>query len=140
MGSDAGVSAASKEAERLFDELKRMAEPLGCSFEKEPNVRDIYSSGYTVSVNWWSEYANTTDGSYLVVTAFKGRPRIGNKRYASDAKRLRQRRFSFDLNPERDFGWREIKRGDEVLSTRQLAEICIDFLTDLIRADRLRHL
>ena len=141
LGSEQGVKAADKEALALFAELKNIASHvtgLSLSAECEPGVCDFYSDGFTVSVAWSNTYINTTESARVHIKLWQGRPDIAGKRYASEPKELRTLRFRFDLTASGTKGWRKDRRNAPFISTRQLAETCIDLLIAKIRATRLR--
>lgn len=138
--SEAGVQAARRSVDTLFEGLKNRAATLSrntttfkVEFERAPqdDVAVVRIPGHSVMVAWRYSYRNSLNGSLLKVLVFKGSYFLQGLNFDSSTREQEQS-YEFDLEVENRFGWR--RKGDtRILSTDALAENCMEILLERVR-------
>ncbi len=137
--SDRGVREAQLGADRVLDELDRLAPLTEVAHVRVQNLVSLFRDGYCVIAGWSPTYVNTLDDSAFIVSEWRGRPNVGGQRYANlrPPQELATHRFHFDLLEDAT-AWRSATTGRTFTSDR-LAEWCVKLLLDRIRLESSRQ-
>jgi diguanylate cyclase (GGDEF)-like protein len=123
--SEVGARAALREVGELLDALQRRAKDIADSIhnivERRANeMLWIYSSGFTLVVDWHLPYVNTTREARLYVLHHKGR--VGPGMYANrdQPRELSRDFYTFDLEGSDQAVWR--RKDGKAFTSSSLAE------------------
>lgn len=131
LSSDAGVQAASAELIRLYDQLEALVATIDgftMRTQRDSTQFVLYSSGYSLTVAWQTQWRNSLDQSTLWIMFWKGAYSLRGR--AGRLSRLKEWELDFDLLPSHQQGWREAKGKSRFFTSHQLADECVSRLLD----------
>lgn len=146
LDSKEGVQLFSDEISRLNDQIKNKAElykehtqiPFIYLYDNR-QVALIKALGYSVSFYWRIDYSNSTRGSKLIITHWKGNLVLyNNTSYYSpgeEPKKIKEFNYLFDLDYNKVIQWRLNK---ESFSTDELIQISFLFIIEEIKKEKSR--
>jgi hypothetical protein len=145
-----GVNSANEEFNNLTTQMEILAEEVktkvGFDIASKHDVTngtfqwiEIYSLQFCVSAEWLSQYANTLRESRLDITRLKGRPRRPNRMTLHEPRILLHFLFNFDIGPSDIHGWRDTSTS-KFLSTKQLADFCMDLLINQMHKQEIGNI
>jgi hypothetical protein len=140
LNSDRGVREAQLAADRVLDELDRLAPLTGLARVRVPNsLVSLFRSGFCVLAEWSAAYINTLDDSAFIVREWRGRPNVGGHTYDNlrTPQELATHRFHFDVVDDAT-GWRSATAG-RTFTSEKLAEWCVKLLLERIRLESSRQ-
>jgi hypothetical protein len=86
-------------------------------------------------IEWLAKFDNTLDDSRLLVRLYKSTYDIEGSRNLMEANKLYQADYVFDMNDQREVGWRNQKLRKQFISTDTLVERRFTHLLDeMLRA------
>lgn len=143
--SDEGVRLARASFEELFaqlsDAVTEITKPradgtsveIGCEENRQQSMYPaivVRTSRWSVMFHWEQQYANSLDGSALVVTRVAGAVFFDG--YARKRREVTRRSYNFRLDGDGAPIWVNDKKEDERISSRMLAEQELAWLIDKI--------
>lgn len=143
INSQAGVDSAKNEVASLFSEIKKILSQIqsqNLKFNIDGDGREliVYSSGYTLSLYWSTQYANSLKYSSLLVRIFEGSSPFKNRLPIEDPKRLSDEKYYFDMVITGHCGWRFSRHNEEFFTTNQLVSRCMEKLMNRIKTSNIR--
>jgi hypothetical protein len=143
LGSHRAVSAFAREFELLGDEIERHADALPALAEKPaaevrraPRRLTVQLGPVALSVSWIrSHFDSVADGRLLIIEwagIVGGRQEPGA---AARATALREDVLRADASKPEDWQWRSDDPGVRAYSTRELAALCVNSLTDALQGE-----
>lgn len=139
LNSSQGVKAALSETEILIQEIGRISQTIAdpaaqltFRFEFNDRMCALYSHGYTLTVAFHLQWANTLEQSSLRIALWKGA--VGSGRWISinEPELKTEQFFEFDRAPTGTLGWRRKAKDKRFFPTLDLAGYCVNFLLDQI--------
>jgi len=139
-----GVNAARIEAGKLIDAIEKMCGEITAASNEFPfkidgdkrNLRVAFITlGFSLSIGWWPEYANTLDESYLLITLLR---KVDTRVIRPEYEDVFTGAYELSCNISGEPGW--IPRGSKkgFLLSYQLADECIKKTLEQIRMYRLK--
>jgi hypothetical protein len=147
--SQDGLTMAFAEVKNVIAEIKRHeAEIKSKATDWHIKVRDnthngcdIMSYGYYLTVQFYQQWANSSDGAYLFVALFKGY--FDENGYASDPfhenKQIGMTRVQFDINEFNQNGWTLTETRKDFKTTNKLVEHWFTKLITLATEERMKR-
>ena len=98
----------------------------------------VFSSGYTLSIYWSVQYANSLDYSALRLQIFEGSIPYKGRMPIEDPERLLEESYYFDILMSNKCGWRLRSRSGKFFTSDQFVERGMEKLMDRIKTDKVK--